>query len=52
MKIQTIQCGDETCKHNRDGFCEARAISLSVDESASKKTVVVCDTYEDKREDE
>ena len=52
MKEILVRCEDETCKHYEAGYCNAKNIEMETERNARNQIIVVCMTYEDRREEE
>lgn len=50
MSLKVIQCDDNTCKHNADGYCKCHFLKIEVGQDNHMKTVNICANYEDKRD--
>lgn len=50
MNLQVIQCNDDTCKHNVDGYCKCPSLTIEVGQDNHLSTVNICTNYEDKRD--
>lgn len=48
--MQIIECDDNTCKFNCDGYCENAFPVIRVGQDNHSNTVNICTTYEDKRD--
>lgn len=48
--MQIIQCDDNTCRYNPDGFCKCPLPVIQIGQDYSQKTVNICASYEDKRD--
>lgn len=48
--MQIINCNDDTCKHNADGYCRCPSLKLEVGQDDHLRTVNICTSYEDKRD--
>ena len=44
-----IQCNDDTCKHNAEGYCRCPFLKIEVGQDNHLRTVNICMSYEDKR---
>ena len=52
MREVLVRCEDDTCKHNELGYCNAKEIEMETDRLSNNEIVVVCKTYEDRREED
>ena len=44
--MQIIQCDDNTCKHNHDGFCQNAFLVIKVGQDNHSDAINICTTYE------
>ena len=49
---RTIRCEDTTCVYNHNNICQAKEIEMQIGQDDHCKTVVICQSYKDKRNDE